>query len=248
MYRFIYILFLLLTIAPAHLSAQEENCYGIAWTRQAPVEYISSNRLHHVKTYYFNANPGIQSEKEIEDLRKTHDSLTTVVVGNVFMNRVVNEEGVSAGTWYWWPVKEQDKTYLLAYLPTAGRTGAPPFSYYSFTFRDGTQFNWAEPHESPYNHNSMFLLVDGTMQAYNKEFDTVYTVEANKDMHDKLLNTPLYYVTKYNGYKVGEENGSPDIKYEPVLQYVFTEEEGERLMKTMKCLSHHEPVAYAKGF
>lgn len=192
--------------------------------------------MHYVQTYFFNANPGEQSEKDIKDLENKHDSLATVVVGKVFMHQANGDNGSTNSTWYWWPVKEKDKTYLLAYLPTIPNGGVAPHSYYVFTFRDGTQFKWMEPRESPYNHNAMFLLVSGKMKAYDSESDSVFDVEAPDEMQKKLHSVPLYYVTKYNGYAATKEEA--DISYEPVLQYVFTDNEGQQLLSTLQCMDN----------
>lgn len=192
---------------------------------------MGGNGMHYVQTYFFNANPKPQTEQQREKLKQTHDSVTLVKIGQVFMKTVPVHQGLSTATWYWWPVKEHDKTYLLAYIHEAGEPAASAGSYYEFTFTDGEKVRWYEPRESPYNYNNMFILLNGTMQAKDNITGEHQTVEASEELRNKILTTPLQVITKYNGYVANSTN---ELEYEAVLQYVFTNKESTQLMNTLQ--------------
>ncbi|MCB0701019.1 MAG: hypothetical protein KDC11_14300 [Chitinophagaceae bacterium] len=227
------LVFVAMAFAPTSLKAQDKTC-DLSWDIYAPVNYMADNGLHYVQTYFFDANPGTQTPEKVEKLHKTHDSVAQVTIGKVLMSEAPDNTGLGTSTWYWWPVKEHGKTYLLAYVPTISAGGVAQHSYYELLFTDGTKLSWAEPHGSPYNYNAMFVLLDGNMDAYNPESEKHYTVDANKNLHDKLLTTPLYVITKYNGYSDGTGNG--DVTFEPALQYVFSKQESTQLIHTLKCM------------
>lgn len=208
---------------------------ALAWQAYAPVEYMKDNNLHFVKTYFFNANPNSQSDEDVLKLKQVHDSIAPITIGKVFMNTVEDAHGLSSSTWYWWSVKENDKTYILAYIPMSYRTGASTESYYKITFKDGTSYKWQEPHDSPYNFYNMFILLDGSMQAMNRKSNEHFRVDADIDLKEKFLSTPVHYITKYNGYS-SEDGSETKIEYEPALQYVFSDKEAAQLKQTLQVM------------
>lgn len=206
----------------------------LAWQVYAPVEYMQNNNLHYVKTYYFNANPNTQTAEDVDKLKKIHDSLASITIGKVFMSTKEVAQGLDSSTWYWWSVKEKDKAYILAYVPTSYAASSAAKSYYKITFKDGTSYEWHEPRESPYNYQSMFILVDGSMQAMDAKENTLYNVQANQELRKKFLTTPVHYITKYNGYPA--LSGDGELEYDPVLQFVFTDSESRQLKETLQVM------------
>lgn len=221
-----------LLITPGISHADDDPTGKPVWEILAPVKTMTENGMPYVKTYFFNANPQNQTENQRTKLKETYDSVTMVRIGHVFMKTVPIYEGLSTTTWYWWPVQEHNKTYLLAYIHDGSNPTTAERSYYEFTFADGAKIRWEEPMESPYNFNNMFILLDGNMQARDKATGEEYTVEASEELRNKILTTPLQVVTKYNGYKA--DPSSTELQYEAALQYVFTKKESTQLLNTLQ--------------
>lgn len=232
-----HLLFILFTICMSTVTGVQAKSDGdegsLAWQAYAPVERMGNNNLHYVKTYFFDGNPNSQTPEDVLKLKQAHDSITSITIGKVFMSKNGAQRGDN-NTWYWWSVKEHDKAYILAYLPNSIGSSSAEESYYVITFTDGTSYKWQEPHESPYNYHSVFILVDGSMQALDTKEDKQFTVQASPVLKNKFLNTPIHYITKYNGY--ASEKAGEDITYEPVLQYVFTEEESLQMKETLQVM------------
>lgn len=235
-----YVLFLLLfvfcyTNVGIRGYAQPKGDQPLAWQVYAPVEYMKNNNLHYVKTYFFNANTDSQTPEDVYKLKQMHDSLAPITIGKVFMSKKQMTQSADSSTWYWWSVKEKDKAYIQAYIPSSYAVSRAAESYYKITFKDGSTYKWEEPRESPYNYQNIFILVDGTMQAMDADNNELYNVTANSELREKFLSTSVYYITKYNGYPAADGDSSV-IEYEPVLQFVFNDSEAVQLKETLQVM------------
>ncbi len=204
----------------------------LVWSIYAPVEKSAESGLTHVKTYFFDANPISGQSQNVDKLKKQYDSLAKIAIGKVFMRELPDNTGLGKNIWYWWAVREQGKTYLKCFVAGSNTTGTANHSYYEIVFNDGKKYKWAEPKISPYNYSHMFVLLEGNMQAANPDTKELTTVEADKSLYEKSLQTPIHYITKYDGF--AKEDGS--IEYFPTMQYVFNSKESKQLLSTIKQL------------
>lgn len=208
----------------------------MAWQVYAPVEYTPSWDQYAAKTYFFMGVKGSQQKANIEAFRKDYDSVTRVTVGKVIRRDVPNQtDETFHDTWFWWPVKEQDKTYLTCYILNYGLKGSPMFSYYELEFIDGTKFKWTEPRITLYNFNDMFILLDGEMDVTDYHDHKLHHKEKPAEgLMEKMLTTPLYIVKKYDAYQ--RPNKLTDVNYYLTLQYVFSDQEAKQLMNSLQCM------------
>ncbi|MEZ5018378.1 MAG: hypothetical protein R2800_15060 [Flavipsychrobacter sp.] len=226
---------ILLIILPSVAMAQ--SCDTLTWPVVVPVEYMNLYDLHGVKTYFFNAAKNNQKQEAIERLNKQYDTLTTVTIGHVIRREVVNNEDETyADSWFWWLVKETDKTYLNCYILSNALKGAPKKSYYELRFvGDTTTYRWDEPRYSPYNFSDVFLLLKGQMEVADVDNGgKKRSISPNQQLQNKIMNTPIYMLTKYNGY--GTDNSPENTTFYRSLQFIFTEEESNLLLKTLQCM------------
>ena len=229
MIRTTYILLLSCLIS---VSSVADNDDTLVWSMYAPVERSTESGLTHIKTYFFDANPGSSKTQNIDKLKAQHDSLAKIAIGKVFMRELPDNTGLGKNVWYWWAVREQGKTYLQCYVWGTNSTGTANHSYYDIVFADGTTYKWAEPKISPYNFSHMFVLLDGNMEAADPNTKELTTVKADKSLYDKAMQTPIHYITKYDGF--AKEDGS--VEYFPTMQYVFNKKESEQLLKVISQL------------
>lgn len=221
---------------PLLCSAQQ--CDTLVWSLVAPVEYMSAYDLYGVKTYFFDAAKKVQKKEAIERLKKQYDSLTKISIGHVLRREVVNNNDETyADTWFWWLVKEKDKTYLNCFILASALKGAPKRSYYELQFEnDTTTYRWVEPRNSTYNFSDVFLLLDGHMEVSEEQNNgEKHIVTANKSIRQKALTTPLHILTKYNGY--GVDSDPENITYYRSLQFIFNKEEAAAILKTLQCMA-----------
>ncbi len=228
----------LLLLLPATVVGQ--SCDTMIWPIQAPVEYINSYDLYGVKTYFFNAAKKQPQNKEvIRKMRQQYDSVATVTIGKVILREVPNNaDETYADQWFWWLVKEPKKTYLNCFILSVALKGAPRKSYYELQFRDdSTIYKWVEPRNSTYNFSDVFLLLDGVMQVSDENNNqNKRLVAADSIIKHKALTAPLKVLTKYNGY--ASEDDASKIQYYKSLQFIFTKEEGEKLLSILNCMQH----------
>lgn len=228
MSRYFLILFIVTMCLYKPISASD----SLTWEIYAPVTKHISSGLYSVKTYFFNANPTQKDRFSQEALQQQHDSLSRITIGQVVHSDITAQGTSVADNWFWWPVKEGDKTYLLSYIVGNPANSSAEASYYELTFRDGTKMKWEEPHSTPYNFNTCFVLVSGSVDVMDEKNEHS-VVMADSKLQGKFMTTPLYVLTKYNGYK----NDSGTIEYYADLQYVFSEEEGNTLLQSFQSMS-----------
>lgn len=179
---------------------------------------------------------GAQKESNVQAFRKDYDSVAQVTVGKVIRRDVPNQTDETYNdTWFWWPVKEKDKTYLTCYILSYALKGSPMYSYYELEFKDGTKFKWTEPRITLYNFNDMFILLDGELNVTDYHDHSQHHVEQPAEgLMAKALTTPLYSIKKYDAYQ--RPNELMDVKYYLTLQYVFSDQEAQQLMSSLQCM------------
>lgn len=211
-------------------------CDSMAWPVYAPVEYTPTWDQYAAKTYFFMGVKGLQQPANVEAFKKDYDSVAQVTVGKVIRRDVPNQaDETYHDTWFWWPVKEQDKTYLTCYILSYALKGSPMFSYYELEFKDGTKFKWTEPRITLYSFNDMFILLDGELDVTDYHDHSQHHMEKPADgLMEKMLTTPLYIVKKYDAYQ--QPNKLSDVRYYQSLQYVFSDAEAQQLMNSLQCM------------